>query len=193
MCRYRTDCEVGVPAPDFVDLARCSQELSSTNGIKMRLLEEAVKKEVLAKTANKDVGAEVDTFDMTIIARVTGLAFREDDVNTVVVSKIKEVLSSDKYLLEGQQKPFTASFKSIDLINNKGLLAVHFETVAAYKVDEGNLPKILAGKNESEIKEILLSKPEIDNVEVKFWPAWFVHKAPKFNGKVNISTVLSQQ
>ncbi|HEX9504205.1 MAG TPA: hypothetical protein VF974_07890 [Patescibacteria group bacterium] len=173
-------------------VAQGEQDLSTANAVKIRLLDNAVKKEVLAKTANKDVGAEVDSFDMTMIARVSGMAFREDDVNIVVISKINEVLSSDKYLLEGKQKPFTGSFKSVDLANYKGVLEVHFETAAAYKVDAGNLPKILAGKNESEIKEILLSKPEIDNVEVKFWPAWFVHKAPKFNGKINISTVLSQ-
>ncbi|MBX4187355.1 MAG: baseplate J/gp47 family protein [Candidatus Doudnabacteria bacterium] len=173
-------------------IAQAESDLTQANGIKIKLLDSAVKKEVLAKTANKEVGAATDSFNMTLIAKVTGMAFREDDVINVVVSKINEVLSSDKYLLEDKQKQYTANFKSIDLTKGSGVLQVHFETVAAYKIDAANLPKILAGKTEAEIKEILLSKSEVDNVTVKFWPEWFVHKAPKFNGKININTVLSQ-
>lgn len=172
-------------------ISQAESDLTTSNGIKIRLLDSAVKKEVLAKTANKEVGAEVSTFDMTLIAKVTGLAFREDDVINVAVAKINEVLSSDKYLLDGRTSPYEASFKSVDQVKGTGILNVHFETVAAYQIDAANLPKILAGKTESEIKEILLSKPEVDNVSVKFWPEWFVHKAPKFNGKININTVLS--
>ncbi len=188
----QTDLDKAVEAllVDVVNLAE--EDLSATNAVKIRLLNSVVKKEVLAKTANKNVGDEAETFDMTVIARVTGLAFREDDVTKVVKDKINEVLSSDKYLLDGQEK-YTAEFKSIDPTLSKGILAVHFDTVAAYKVGENELPKILAGKNESEIKEILLSKPEVDNVDVKFWPEWFVHKAPKFNGKIKINTVLTTQ
>jgi hypothetical protein len=167
-------------------------DLTAQYSTKIRIEASGVKKDILAKTANKDIGAQVDTFDMTLIARVSGLAFRDDDVVNLVISKINEVLSSDKYLLDGAKKQYTGNFKTADLVAGKGILDIHFETVAAYKVDDTNMPKILAGKNESEIKEILLSKPEIDNVEVKFWPAWFVHKAPRFNGKIKIETVASQ-
>ena len=151
-----------------------------------------MKVEILAKTANKNVGDAVDTFDMTLIAKVTGLGFKSDDVNSLVTAKINQVLSSDKYLLDNAQKQFTAEFKSIDIPSSHGVLAVHFNTTAAYKVDATNLVKILAGKNEMEIKEILLSKPEIDNVSVAFWPKWLTHKAPRFNGKIEIKTELSQ-
>jgi hypothetical protein len=173
-------------------ISQTEVELTEQNSVKIKVLESGVKKEILAKTANKNVGDAVDSFDMTLIARVTGLAFRQDDVINAVVTKINEVLSSDKYLLDSVEPVYNANFKTIDSTMSKGVLAVHFETVAAYRVDGENLPKILAGKNESEIKEILLSKPQIDDVTVKFWPEWFVHKAPKFNGKVNIETVLSQ-
>src|SRR5690606_649215 len=103
------------------------------------------------------------------------------------------VLSDDKYLLtDNGQTKYSAEFKSLDVATGQGVLAVHFETVAAYQVDEDDLSKLLAGKNETEIKEILLSKPEVDEVKVEFWPSWLVHKAPKFNGKVYIETVVTQ-
>ncbi len=155
-------------------------------------IDNGVKAEVLAKTPNKEVGDEASEFDMTIIARISGLAVREDDIISVAVAKINEVLSSDKYLLGDEHQKFTARYKTSDLVAGRGVLSVHFETLAAYEIDNSNLGKILAGKNEAEIKEILLSKPEVDDVQVKFWPAWLVHKAPRLNGKIEIKSELKQ-
>lgn len=169
---------------------QAESDFTKEKGTQMKLLSSGVTKEVLAKTANKNVGDTADSFDMTMIARVIGLSFRADDVTDVVVEKINQVLSSDKYLLENGKREYTATYKSVDIPNAHGVLVVHFETTAAYKVDADNLSKILAGKNEMEIKEILLSKPEVDNVKVEFWPKWFVNKAPRFNGKVEIKTML---
>lgn len=173
-------------------LTAAESDLTQETGVATKLVSTGVTEEILTKTANKNVGDVADSFDMTLIAKITGLSFKESDVINAVVAKINQVMSSDKYLDETAPKSYTAIFKSIDIPNAHGVLAVHFETMAGYKVDTNNLAKILVGKNESEIKEILLSKPEIDNVTVKFWPAWFVHKAPRFSGKIQINTVLSQ-
>lgn len=157
----------------------------------LRLILSGVNKEILAQTANKNIGEAAESFDFTVIARLTGLAYREDDVKNLVSQQIGSVLSEDKYLVEGAKQKIDAEFKSLDLIQGIGMISVHFETLVAYKIDANNLSKILAGKKSSEIKEILLSKPEIDRVDVKFWP-FYVRKAPRLNGNVNIKTVLSQ-
>jgi hypothetical protein len=172
-------------------LVQVESDLSKDYGVPMKLELSGVTEEILTKTANKNVGDAGDSFDMTMIARVTGLSFKESDVVDSAIAKINQVLSSDKYLINDAKKDYSAVFKSIDLPTAHGVLAVHFTTTAAYKVDTGSLAKILAGKNENEIKEILLSKPEIDNVQVKFWPAWFVHQAPKLNGKVYVDIILN--
>lgn len=166
-------------------------ELSKDSDSKLKILSNAVNKEVLAKTANKNAGEEAETFDMTMIARVSGLAFKEEDVKNLVVEKINSVLSEDKYLLQDGKQDLNTVFKTVDIAKGTGVLSVHYETVAAYNVDDNNLSKILAGKNASEIEDILLTKPEIDRVDIQFSP-FFVNKAPRFNGKIYIKTVLSQ-
>lgn len=172
--------------------AAVESDLSAENSATIKLIDTGLKKEILAKTANKDAGDEVENFSMTLIAKVTGLAFREDDVTYLVLGKINDVLSTDKYILSSGKKQYTAGFKSVDLTAGRGVLGVHFETVAAYKVDASNFSSFLVGKNESEIKEILSSKPEIDDVRVEFWPSWLVHKAPRFNGKIEIHTEIAE-
>jgi len=174
-------------------LAQAASEASTQVGGNVILPDSGAVKQVLAKTANKNVNDPADNFDMTIIAKVTGLGFKEGDLLSVVTDKIKEVLSSDKYLVNDAKPQYTAAYKSIDMANGKGVLAVHFQTEAAYSVDTKGLSKLLAGKNEQEIQEILLSKPEVDKVQVDFWPKWLVHKAPIWNGKIYVKAELSNQ
>lgn len=168
-------------------------DLNSENtNADLTILSNGVNKEVLAKTANKNVNDEADSFDMTMIARVSGLAFKNSDVEKIMVDKINAVLSNDKYILPDAKGNLSdTTYKSVDLTKGSGVLSAHYETVVAYKVDTNNLPKLLAGKNPGEIKEILLAKPEIDRVDVEFAP-FFVNKAPKLNGKIYIKTMLSQ-
>jgi hypothetical protein len=156
-----------------------------------KMLPTAVAKEVLAKTSNKTAGDEAASFDMTMIAKVSGLSYKESNVKALILRKIQSVLSDDKYILPDATDKVTASFKSLDLPNGKGVLAAHYETIVAYKVNTSNISQLLAGKTAEEIKGILLAKPEIDRVDVQFSP-FFVNKAPKLNGKIYIHTMLSQ-
>lgn len=172
------------------EMVRQVQDDLNVGGQNIKLLSSATNKEILAKTANKNAGEEATNFDMTVIARIEGLAYQEEDVKNLLLTKILEVLSQDKYLVEGAAQNLTANFKSLDLTSGKGVLVVHFETVVAYRINEGNLSKILAGKNAAEINEILLTKPEIDRLDVKFRP-FYVKHAPRLNGKIYINTVLS--
>ena len=172
-------------------VGKVEQGLSEESSEDTRLLPTGVSVEVLAKTANIDVGTEAEEFDITVIGRVKGLAFKENDVKTVVIDKINNVLSSDKYLLENAEQEVIAKFKSLDLEKGNGVLTVHFETNVAYRIDDSNFDKILAGKTATEIKEILLTKPEIDRVDVKFSP-FFVNRAPRFNGNIEVNILLSE-
>ena len=169
-----------------------ANELSQANQTPIRLFDSALTKEVLAQTANREINELAESFDVTVIARVSGLGVKDTDVIDLVLSKINEVLSGDKYIPENGQRNYSASFKSVDLAAGRGVLAVHFETEVAYKVDNENLNKLLTGKNEAEIKEILLSKPEVDSVKVEFWPKWLTHKSPRLSNKIHIQTVISQ-
>lgn len=166
-------------------------DLSREAGTTVRLLPSGSNMEVLAKTANQEVGEEVPNFDMTVIVRINALSFKQDDLVNLIDDKIKKVLSDDKYLVEDAKQQLNVKFSSVNLPEYTGVLSVHYETTVAYKVDDSNLSKILSGKTASEIKEILLTKPEIDRVDVKFSP-FFVKRAPRFNGKIYIDTELSQ-
>ncbi|MBI2607540.1 MAG: hypothetical protein HYW51_01820 [Candidatus Doudnabacteria bacterium] len=165
-------------------------ELSQEAGGNVKLLTSGLKTEILAEATDVEIGEPTEEFDLTMIVRISGLAFNEDEATDLITSQIKSVLSEDKYILSDAKQAVVASFKSLDLESGRGILTVHFETVVAYKVDDENLSQLLAGKSATEIKEILLTKPEVDRVDVQFSP-FFVNRAPRFSNKVKINTILS--
>jgi hypothetical protein len=156
----------------------------------LRLLASGIENEILAEASDIEIGQPAEQFDLTLIARVTGLAYNTSDIEELVLEQIESVLSDGKYILPNVTNQIQASFNSIDFENGRGVLSVHFETAVAYEVNDENLPAVLTGKSTTEIKEILLTKPEVDRVDVEFSPFW-VRKAPSFAGKVKVQTILS--
>jgi hypothetical protein len=166
------------------------QELASQGPIKV--LPSGSKREILAKAANKNVGDETSHFDMTVIGRLTALSYNENDLIELVSERIRNALSSDRFILNNGRRDVSAKFKAWDPSAESGTLQVHFQTQVGYFINNENIPGLLAGKDAYQIKEILLQRPEIDRVDVKFSP-FFVHKAPKFNGKIFVKTETYRQ
>jgi hypothetical protein len=184
--------DINKATTDIVDnmFTELESGLSAEQGTNVRIMTfDGV--EILAKTPNKNIGEVTENFDMTVIARVTGLAYKESEINFLLQTKIQNILSADKYLVDDARKNITIKEKSFDKSKGIGIISVHYETTIAYRVNTASLAKLLTGKTESEIKEILLTKPEIDQVAVKFSP-FFVHKSPRFSNKVKIISEISK-
>ena len=66
-----------------------------------------------------------------------------------------------------------------------GVLTNHFESRIVYLVDGDELKRKVSGKSEDEIRELLLSRPEIESVDVSFSPFW-VKSAPRLVNRIRI-------
>jgi hypothetical protein len=94
-------------------------------------------------------------------------------------------LPGNKVLEEGENSRFSAQFASVSLEEGRGVLVARYEGRIVYQVDKEELESKAKGKNVEEIKEILLSRPEIESAKIKFYPFW-VSRAPKFAGKIKV-------
>ncbi|MCL5435796.1 MAG: hypothetical protein M1275_01825 [Patescibacteria group bacterium] len=65
-----------------------------------------------------------------------------------------------------------------------GTLRAHFESEVRYQINADFLMQSLPGKTATQVKEILLSRPEISDVSVFFSPFW-VKSVPKFGNKID--------
>jgi hypothetical protein len=71
-------------------------------------------------------------------------------------------------------------------INNGILgLSAHYESSASYDLDIGDIRPKIAGKSKEEVSELLLSRPEVDRVDITLSPSWQT-SIPRFQAKIKV-------
>lgn len=137
---------------------------------------------------DKNPGDQTLSFTGTISAHVTGLAFNADALKKMVEQRISSTLPQGQYLTSKNEN-ISEVFRSIDYAQGKGLLDVHFDGLAAANIDTKGVASQINGKNALELKEYLLSNPNIDGVDINFKPFW-VKRVPSLSGRVYVQEEL---
>ncbi len=161
-------------------VAQLREKLTDTLTADSRLADNAFTAEVLEESLSHQVGAETAEFQLTQRLRVNALIYHESEVRQLIIDRITRLLPENKFLLPPSQEKFSADFVSIDIGGGIGTLRAHFETQARYDVNTEFLARTLRGRSASQVKEILLARPEIQDVVVEFSPGW-VTSVPRYS------------
>ncbi len=130
--------------------------------------------EILQFTTDKAAGAQSPNFEASIKLKINGLAINANDLNKLVTDRISQTLASNK-VLENRLKDDALAFKmkDLDLKNELGILAVHFQGKVWYMVPNlDDYPKQLKGKTADEVNEILIKRDEVERIDVVLMPSW---------------------
>lgn len=138
----------------------------------MVLTDKAYNFEVTQFTTDSAAGAQTPNFTASLQAKVTGLAYSQQDLSSLISQRIGQTLSSNKTLQFSTANPAMVKVKNLDLNNNLASLAIHFEGQAVFNVDLANITPELVGKTQNQVYEILRSKAEIEKVEITLAPYW---------------------
>lgn len=160
------------------------KSLAESASADVKLLDNAFTVSVKEEKSSRQAGEEAESFDLAQKAEVTALAFAERDVRDLIVERIVRLLPENKYLLPTEQQSLSEQFVSLDLGGGVGTLRAHFESEVRYQINADFLMQSLPGKTATQVKEILLSRPEIADVTVSFSPFW-VQSVPKFGNKID--------
>ena len=132
------------------------------------------------------VGGQAPSFQATIQVKVSGIAFKDADLKTLISQRISQTLAANKTLEDKDVNSTSVKVKTYDPINQLASLAVHYEGQAVYDLNLPNIEKELVGKSQNDANEILRSKAEIDRVEITLAPSW-QKNFPWFASKIKVS------
>lgn len=148
-----------------------------------RLAENSYRADVLEENISKPVGAEAEQFEFRQKVRITALTYSQQDARDLIVGRTVRLLPDNKFLPAQQKEDVTAQFVSLDLAGGVGTLKAHFESEVRYQINTDVLSRSLLGKTPAQVKEILLARPEVQDVQVTLSPFW-VNTVPRFSSKV---------
>lgn len=139
-------------------------------------------------STDNPVGAQAPSFQGTMVAKVSGIAYKIADLRTLISKRIKQTLSSNKVLKEKSPESTSIKVKNYDSVNSVAVLVVHFEGRALYDLNLNSVESELVGKSQNEAYEILRSKAEIDRVEITLAPSW-QKNFPLFANKIKVEVI----
>jgi hypothetical protein len=135
---------------------------------------------------DKPAGTESPTVSVSGKLRITGLAFDESALKTIIRDRIAISLTPGRKLQPAEADTIIYKVKTMDLEAGTLSLSLHYESQAKLALDPTNLSSKILGKSKQEASEILLSNEAIEKVEILLHPAW-QQNTPLFKGKINLT------
>jgi hypothetical protein len=152
-----------------------------------KLVDGAVKKEILEATPNVAAGTKTTSFSIKVRARVTAVVFDQASLFDLAVSKLKSQLSAGRDLVNPSTENLSYTVASYDLNAGVADLAVKFAGVTIVKLSNEIFDKSkIFGFTKQQTVDYFLRFPDIDKVDVGITPFWST-KIPNLEDKIEIS------
>lgn len=141
----------------------------------------------LETKTNAEAGAEVESLEITMTAKVLGVAINKDKLLALSLEKIQNDLNTDLEITSTTEGELNYQLlEGYDLDAQQGTLQVGFTTPAELSPAASIFDKTkLMGKNKTDLISYLLDFPQIENVDVSFSPFW-VTTVPYFADSIKI-------
>lgn len=154
-------------------------------GSNAKLVEGAYNISVTSFIADKAEGTESQSFAAELRVVVTGLAFDEAGLKSMIRQRLLTSLGAGKSLQEVEKDSVIYRIKNLDVQNGLMQLAIHYESNAKPNIQPNDLKNKLTAKSKQEASDLILSNPDIDRVEITVQPVW-QSSLPRFAGKINL-------
>jgi len=150
----------------------------------LKLLDNALKKEIASLEPSVEVGGRTERFSLTVKGSAKAMIFNEDDLKKL----IEESLAEDS--IEGEKvktRDLEITYKNVSPDFDRLKLA--FEAAVSgkivWQVDEPAIKSLIVKKNQNEIKDIFSQRQEIERAQIILWPFW-VKEVPADQNRIKI-------
>lgn len=139
----------------------------------------------LGFSTDKAIGTESPSFTGSLKVRITGLAFKNVELNSLIEQRVNQTLAGGKSLHVDADDIVNFDVKSIDMSSGTAVITVHFEGKAIPTINVADMADLLVGKSKDQVNEILRSRSEIEKIEIVLAPTW-QKRFPLFSSKIHI-------
>ncbi|HPH78711.1 MAG TPA: baseplate J/gp47 family protein [bacterium] len=127
---------------------------------------------VLNTNADKQVGDEVDTFNIVAKSSITFLVYDEKDLEDLVANSLSKSLAKERVYVNNGLSELSTQTVSTNISAGNAELKISTTALSAPIYNTDVIKKEISGKNAEQVKEYFLQYPEIQQIDIKFWPDW---------------------
>jgi len=159
-------------------------ELAVQISADLKILDGAVAIAMSEAKSSVEIGGKAETFTLVVTGTAKALVFSEADVSKLLANNLSAQLGGNKEITS--QTPL--NYKDIKIDIEKGQMNFRLAGLqeAVWKINEDEIKKVVAGKQQSEVRDILSQRPEIKEAQFSLWPFW-ARSIPKQIDKIKIT------
>ena len=149
------------------------------------VLGEAIQMEEATYKTSSSAGEIADNFSLTAEIKAEAVVFSESDIKNVV-NKVIARSGDGKTDING--KSVSLEYGKPDVNFKTGIITikVHGAGKLNPNINVSNLKKEILGKTNDELGEYLSGFPDVEKVEVLYWPSFINKKIPLKEGRVEV-------
>jgi len=141
--------------------------------------------EIIESHASVAPETQADNFQVTIRGKVSAIVFNEKDLKNAAVEKFKEQVGANQEIESISEDKIKYELSDISNNDGKAEVKVLVPAILMSKLPSKILDKkSIVGYNENALRERYAKFPEIDSINVKFFPFW-IKSVPSFEGQVD--------
>jgi len=143
--------------------------------------------EILESRTSVAPETPAENFDMFVRGKISTIAYNEKDLRDTAIEKFKSQISINQEISEIDEENIKYELSDIGGADGKAEVKVIVSAVLTPKLPSKILDKkSIIGYNAAALQERYAKFPEIDSIDVKFFPFW-VKSVQSFEGQVNFN------
>ncbi len=141
--------------------------------------------EILESRASVAPETPTDNFDVYVKGKVSSIVYNEKDLKDTAIEKFKEQVGANQEISEIDENNMKYELSDIGGADGKAEVKISVPAVLTPKLPSKILDKkSIIGYNEAALRERYAKFPEIDSIDVRFFPFW-IKSVPSFEGQIN--------
>ncbi len=150
----------------------------------LQIIDQAVKEETEIVSLSAEAGDQAEKAILELEATAQALLYNPSDISQLIEAELAEQISEERMSLSETRKVDWQEIE-IDWEKKEANFTLEVRQRIASEIDIAQLKSDLAGKNETEVRRYLVSRPEIESAQIMFWPFW-VKRIPLQQDRIEI-------
>ncbi|KKU19606.1 MAG: hypothetical protein UX27_C0002G0023 [Candidatus Azambacteria bacterium GW2011_GWA2_45_90] len=163
---------------------RIREELLGKIPSGLKFIEDAVEQKVNEMTANVEAGESAEKFEIKGKITLKALLFKESDIDIWIDQNVSSQIQAG-YAPTSGTRAVTYGKPELNLAQGTMKLPFKIEQEIAGKIEVEAFKERISGKDENQIRQIIMQETGIETASVTFWPFW-VSKAPASSNRIQV-------
>lgn len=117
-------------------------------------------------------GDQVEIFNIIAKANIPFMVYDKNQLKELMDSNLSRNLSKDRVFVNDEIDSFNIKIETADFNNTTAKIGVSTNAINIPIYNEEMIKSNISGKTSEEVKSYFLNYPEIQHIDINFWPDW---------------------